>query len=410
MKFIILSVFAQTKNMEKIDSLMKELVGSGLFGPGRFSYLKVTNNPELQHYPDISYCDVGVEQGPVPKTVQLAIKTQQRPDCVRRIMDTDKLFSNELAMYKVILPFLKADDLAPRFFHGRATLGAEVKKDLLILEDTRSLGFAKSKGLYLDYHEIAIAMKSLGRFHGFSYKAKNLHASMFSSVSNMLQSVIPGDEQWDVSFRCALERGIRPLMGRSDDRTLLQQVLNRLYDPRKAMKSLRTPKEPFGVIYHGDFHKENILFHYNEKGNATDCVFIDFQMSLYCDPSIDITCLLYMNTTADIREKHWDEFLKIYWKGVTSVEPNPGFTYDQFIDNFSRKAIYGYFPSSIFLARALSNDPKGDSTEHLSKLSVEDRARKVANMGGTEATNILSKIVKHLMDRGYLEKYIHSDF
>ncbi|KAF6215622.1 hypothetical protein GE061_010378 [Apolygus lucorum] len=396
--------------MDKLDNVLKELVTSGIFGPGRFSYVKVNSNNESQLYPDITYCDVGIEHGPVPKTHQLTVKTQQRPECVRKIMETDKLFSNEIAMYKVILPFLKADDLTPRFFHGRSTMGSEMKKDILILEDERSLGFTKSKGLYLDYHEIVVAMRNLGKFHGYSYKAKNFHSHMFSCLTGMLQPSIPGDEHWDVAWRCALERGVRPLMGRADDRSLLQQVLNRLYDPRKAMKNLRTPREPFAVIYHGECHKENILYHYNEKGNATDCVFIDFQMSLYCDPSIDIVYLLYLNATPEVRDKHWDEFLKVYWKGVTSIEPNPGFTFEQFLDNFSRRAIYGYFPSSIFLTRALSNDPRGDSTESLAKLSVEDRARKVANMGGAEATNMLSKVVKHLLDRGYLEKYVHSEF
>lgn len=395
--------------MEKLDKLLKELVANGFFGPGRFSFVKINGNNEAQLYPDITYCDLGVENGSVPK-YQLAVKSQQRPESVQKVMETNKLFSNEVAMYKVILPFLNASLHAPKYFYGLATLGADVKKDVLVLEDIRATSFMKSKKIYLDYYEVMAAMKNLGKFHGYSYRAKAQYAQMFSCVTGMLQPVIPGDEQWDVAFRSALERGIRPLMGRSDERSLLQQVLNKLHDPRRAMKSLRTPKEPFAVIYHGDFNKENILFKYNEKGNATDCLFIDFQMALYCDPSIDITYLLYMNVAPDARDKHWDEFLGAYWKGVTSVEPNPGFSYEQFLDNLSKKAIYGYFPSSIFLTRALSNDPKSDSTEQLAKMGVEERTRKVANMGGAEATNALTKIVRHLLDRGFLEKYVQSEF
>uniref|UniRef100_A0A0A9WDD3 Putative kinase-like protein D1044.1 n=1 Tax=Lygus hesperus TaxID=30085 RepID=A0A0A9WDD3_LYGHE len=312
-------------------------------------------------------------------------------------------FANEVAMYDKIMPKLGANELGiiPRMFYGLSTHGEDPNEDIVIVEDMRSQGFKVSKDLFLDRNHLTLALRNLGKFHGLSYKIKKSSPETLSTLGKYLERKIYDDP--DNVLEICLKRGFKELL-KNPAYSYLENVFKKLTDPSlvDTKYNLEKSEEPFAAIIHGDFNNNNLLFAY-ESNKVSSVKFIDFGASFYSDPAVDISFFLYMNTSEEMRAAHWDDLLEEYWKGVTSIVEDPGFSFEAFLKNFAKKAICGYFPCSFFLPMMLVPD---ETNFDFGKMTLEEKREFADNFGGEKGTEATTSIVRHLSDKGYLEEFL----
>jgi hypothetical protein len=168
------------------------------------------------------------------------------------------------------------------------------------------------------------------------------------------------------------------------------------------------PKEPLAVLCHGDFCRNNILFRY-EPGKPCDAVFCDFQQVKYASPAIDLSLFMYMNTSSELRNQHWDDLFGEYHATLTrtlarilgcSVEElSPDYGLDEFRKDFVAHGFYGYMICSYFLGEMSVDREDQIDMNIMCRRNVRDLAHAYVTQGGEHASQQLADILKHLASK-----------
>ncbi|KAE8573149.1 uncharacterized protein [Halyomorpha halys] len=395
-----------------LEQIVIKLVEEGVFGDVSYLDLETDETAKgAQFSSDLSFVTLIVEDSG-KKEIPLVIKLPYANPKVRESRNLDAIFHNEVVMYKEILPTLGVRNFYPQMFYGVATNGAEPDKDILILENLKYKNFLLPKTrVFLDIDHIRVAIKKIAEFHSFSFIHKYEDKESFHRMTKRFRDIVLPPEiehEYDVINAACIERGIKPLLKDNVSVDLLTNCLSFLKYPNKTRELIAFPEEPFGVICHGDYCNNNILYKFDENDKPIDCVFIDFQFSRYGSVAIDIFFFLYLNTDAEVREKYWDEILKLYWDTLRKCVPNrisiPSF--EKFLEHFAERVIYGYTIASFFLPTMMEDEPYDGNKPEVKPLTMEERLEKALSTGGEEAERKLIDIVLHLLDKDYIRPYI----
>ncbi|KAG5678235.1 hypothetical protein PVAND_007927 [Polypedilum vanderplanki] len=81
----------------------------------------------------------------------------------------------------------------------------------------------------------------------------------------------------------------------------------------------------FNVLNHGDFHFNNMLFKKNDEGKISDVLFIDYQMSKWGSPCIDLFYLIYLVASQETRENYRNEIIAFYYQELVKSLKQIGF-------------------------------------------------------------------------------------
>jgi len=354
----------------------------------------------------------------------LLVKVSPEDPIYRKYFDTDILFHNETHMYTEVIPFMeeflrkRQADLVGEIFakcyyaeSGAACVGG---RDIIVLENMVPRGFTPSaERLFLDYDHCAVALRQLARYHALSYGMKQLETSQFHSMVRNIRARIFGSSSPEDSsyfFKTTSYRGIKYLEGRQEmDEATLDRLKNRLEHAMEHVVDLMEPKEPLALLCHGDFCRNNMLFRY-DSGKPCDVVFCDFQTVVYASPTIDLSLFMYMNTSSELRNQHWDDLFGEYHGTLTrtlagilgcSVEELlPYYGWDEFQKDFVAHGFYGYMICSFFLGQMLVD--RGDQVDFsvMVRRSVRDVAHAFLRQGGELVSQQLADILKHLSSKG----------
>lgn len=75
------------------------------------------------------------------------------------------------------------------------------------------------------------------------------------------------------------------------------------------------------VLNHGDLWINNFLFKY-EEGKPVDVIFVDYQMSYFTSPGLDINYFLCTSPTNEVREKKVDALIETYYNHFSKTLKN----------------------------------------------------------------------------------------
>ncbi|XP_066995252.2 uncharacterized protein [Anabrus simplex] len=243
----------------------------------------------------------------------------------RQAFKSDALFKNEIAVYTQALPALLAFQASrgvkapfraiPRCLFAR--------KDMLILEDLKPLGFEMvDRKTGLDASHCLAVLRSLAQLHALSLAMKIHEKERFQLVvASSVQEALFVDENeaWYRNYYRTATRNaiamVQSALAPDQKRDSYLQKMQEFVGDNSffsRMISLVAPHEPLAVLCHGDCWTNNVLFRYSETGDILEVCLIDFQLARYGSPALDLANLLYICTTGELRSSYMQKFLESY--------------------------------------------------------------------------------------------------
>jgi hypothetical protein len=154
---------------------------------------------------------------------------------------------------------------------------------------------------------------------------------------------------------------------------------NVLRKPGKIVEN----EEPWKVLVHNDSWSNNMMFRYDKKtGRPIEVVFIDLQFCNESDPMNDICSTLFYNSQPDLRKKHLQSLLNVYFDTFTEicqkleVPPLPGWSWEEFNRRFRRATIGGAYAALEFHVILQNKDDVENMDDSIAKLETTGEGSK----------------------------------
>lgn len=336
----------------------------------------------------------------------MIVKYNMDNKAVRDWLKLDFQFRNEVFVYEKVLPFLDKGgeiigELFPKCFYGSADVTEDPSKYIIILEDLRGNGFNLSPSvLDLDFQHCALAFKKLGAFHALSFIAKQSNSQAFNDISSeIIETKLFEDSREDAAYLYAstLDRAALPLLKRGVHVDEIHRFKNKLKDSYGYLAEVVAVQEPMGVICHGDFCRNNVLYKYNNNGEPVDIKLFDLATARYGSPMLDFTFFLFLNSSHESRSLNKEKYLNIYYDSL--VANAKGFdlpSLEDFREELRLKAVYGFLICSFFKPAMMDKVPF-DPVLEVQK-SVEERGETVLKKGGDKGTEVISNMLQELIE------------
>ncbi|XP_058804968.1 uncharacterized protein LOC131672053, partial [Phymastichus coffea] len=236
------------------------------------------------------------------KHLTFFVKSLPESDVIQDIV-SGITFEEELNFYKNIKPLMalnsESDRWSPKCYLA--------ENNVLVFEDLRAQGFSMNSEKIMDERLLKSALVALARFHASTLVAE-------SKLGKPLNEAFPEflkEKIFDKStiFGRSTLLGFKTLVSIADKFNLdASFVLPHMYD--YIHKNIRSQEGELNVLCHSDLWNNNILFNENV---VPECIIVDYQMLRYTTPVVDLSALLYFNTTSEFRKKFEFEMIRYYY-------------------------------------------------------------------------------------------------
>ncbi|XP_032590756.1 uncharacterized protein LOC6560661 [Drosophila grimshawi] len=230
------------------------------------------------------------------------------------------LFNNEVNFYTEILPVIqmqtKGQFTAPKYYHSEINANSA----FIILGDFAMDGWSVTKdrvGLSLEHARIAV--KYLGKFHGFGYVTKHTEAERFKQITSKLMEARFGGTvctEWGLMQKASVKRAERATSKYQPqvDKDFIRKFQQLTFDFRHYGRQRVAPREPLATLCHGDYLRNNVAYMYDtdSSGNPLDIMMFDYQTMRLSSPMIDLSVFLAISLFADVRYKYFDSLFDDY--------------------------------------------------------------------------------------------------
>lgn len=266
-----------------------------------------------------------------PAALELILKGMPSSARRREEMRVVVYFNNEYNVYRVALPALArfiaskgvdealahetAFPYAPRCFE--ATRGGPEGEDVLALQDMRPLGFIMhDRRQGMDEHLVRACLRALSLLHASSMAMEEQQPDKFAEVrAAVTETLFYADNpllpmcQEMISKRTYEYINDRFPEG-SDGYIKMKDFIDN-YASRMCDCTRPYPKSG-NAITHGDTWTNNLLFKHSKAGVPERTCLLDFQLTRYSSPVLDIVYLVYCCTCREMRDQHLDGLLREY--------------------------------------------------------------------------------------------------
>ncbi|XP_032590061.1 uncharacterized protein LOC116804965 [Drosophila grimshawi] len=326
----------------------------------------------------------------------------------------DDLFHNEVVFYTEILPLIQqlsgGNFGAPKYYYS------EIKSNsaLIILGDFATDGWSVTKDRFnLSLEHVRIAVKYLGKFHGFGYAMKNNENKRFQQLTKEFrESRFTSDSMnpmWDLTLKTGLKRALKATNKYHPDvdmdfvKKFQQLVFSYVGYGRQRV----APKEPFSTICHGDYLRNNVAYKYDtdSSGNPLDIMMFDYQTVRLSSPMIDLSVFLACSVFADVRYKHFDSIFDDYCNALfesytkQSNQPLPEFLNRQnMLNEYVRFLPYSISISSSFLMMLVDPPQNTPAELFLMQTTEEDIINNCMTQGGEIVDREIAHQLKEMFD------------
>ncbi|XP_049317844.1 uncharacterized protein LOC105231116 [Bactrocera dorsalis] len=264
----------------------------------------------------------------------------------KELMQNYSLFDTEITMYTKVLPMIEK---VLRQYGDNTILGPKLiacsttAPSYVIFEDLALKGYTTIGYRHPNMEETKFALLKLAKLHATSYKlCKEEKDNIITTLDKgSMNSADPYAFPF-VKYGIGL---LKEILSEHDD--LKQYVphiaavehllCERTIDMFNEAGSGK--RDGLYVLNHGDFHLKNMMIKKNED-KLTDVMLLDYQISIFGSPAIDLHYAFTMMFSPEMRRDHFDELLYFY---ITNFQ-----------DTLRKTEYKGHIPTHIEIRQELA--------------------------------------------------------
>jgi hypothetical protein len=347
-------------------------------------------------------------------TSSLIVKSLPTAQIMLHLLTETGIFQRETDVYLEALPAMyhlseqltgsKAQYLTSRCIYS--------EPNILVFEDLNHLGYKmadRRKGLDLSHCQLAL--RHLARFHGMSVALHKKDPKSMSSFNEVFYK-----EKNHPIISNYMEPAIKRLASAIANWPGYERFVDKITKVAESSVTRVTevvkPKESsLSVLNHGDFWTNNIMFRYSSGSEeVVDAMFVDFQVSRFTSPALDLQYFMYTSPTEEVRFKHMDDLLEVYHIELRKVLQVLGcsevkFTLQQLKKEFEDKAFFGLITSCTLLNLILADPKDAVDLEHLTldDMRAVEKNPMQEGFSGSIYRETFQKLLLHFESKGLLE-------
>ncbi|KAJ8722059.1 hypothetical protein PYW08_004461 [Mythimna loreyi] len=199
-----------------------------------------------------------------------------------------------------------------------------IREDIFVFENVSLLGYVMPHHQEtMGFEELKASVECLARFHAQSYiyeerKSKQLGRPyrIWEHYSDYLQE--PNSRPtWRNTGRNAVIDYLKEFSKYKSEPNFnryVESVIPKLF--QNAMDLMKPSSEYRNAVVHRDLWTNNIFLK-KENNSSYHALIIDFQTVLYTSPMLDLSSLIYFNTSRSDRDKWTEEVIEIYYESLS---------------------------------------------------------------------------------------------
>nr|XP_018914671.1 PREDICTED: uncharacterized protein LOC109042414 [Bemisia tabaci] len=326
-----------------------------------------------------------------------------------RTLKETGILAKEHLIYDSIIPkinaFLDNDFVSPIPYHS-PQLGT------IILEDLCDKGYKLINRIErLDYPKAVLVLRKLAKLHAASVALHKVEPELVEEAGKEIGL----DETFKEQFVTFLDNALALVADRlvrwseiEDHQKYAQGIRNvqkTFYT--KMLRAREIPSKMLHVLNHGDLWLTNILFKFDEKNNSVkDCKFVDFQLSFYASPVIDLHYLLAANVQFHVFENSQEALLQEYLQALNTflIEFNTNVTlsYEDLKAEYDRTQIVSFYAGIVILIPVLADPEQATDFSNYSDAEMEETSVFDGIVDSKYYRKELPKYLKYYKDKGIL--------
>uniref|UniRef100_A0A1Y1M531 CHK kinase-like domain-containing protein n=2 Tax=Photinus pyralis TaxID=7054 RepID=A0A1Y1M531_PHOPY len=307
--------------------------------------------------------DYSFDDGGGQRTLWMVCKSCPEDEYQAGFVREMKMFDCELEMYGNIIPLLSRLDYREKM-SPIAYWFCSAPLPMMLLEDLSAVNYKlteRRRGLDLE-HCLSVVEK-LAYFHSASVA---LHEKDPNVLPKFSKSMFRKSSITAKIISINYDEIVKQLQNRPDVKKHIQKM--KLAKDRILTELCNVHKIncDFKVLNHGDCWINNIMFRYNNRGVVSDVAFVDYTISCFSSPCLDLHYFLTASANLETRSKYstiidhyFENLTRLLRKFHTKSMP----TREQFDADFRIFSSYGFGTALLVLPFSKANHAEGASME-----------------------------------------------
>ncbi|KAJ6649395.1 hypothetical protein Bhyg_04629 [Pseudolycoriella hygida] len=322
------------------------------------------------------------KDGKPNNSISLIIKAMPFSEARSPTLETLEVFDKEVQMYTVTIPKI-SEILEGEYLCAKCFYAVKEPVQLIVFEDLTALGYEMAdRESGIDESHCRVVLSKLGRFHAASIVLAEMDETEMDKF--YFGFFKPGAAGSDV-IKAIFEKGLISCVDEVKTWEGFESIakkMNNFCDNfiEKLADHCKNSPATVKVLNHGDLWVNNFLFKYDE-GKPVDVVFVDYQLSFYSSPGVDVNYFLSTSPSNEVRENKDDDLIEIYYDNFSRILKKLSkqqYSFDTIKKEIQSREFYG-FGASIGVTPIVmmeKNVSKGSNIENLVDEDASARLRK----------------------------------
>ncbi|XP_053690784.1 uncharacterized protein LOC128739330 [Sabethes cyaneus] len=264
----------------------------------------------------------------------LKVLVKDMPKTVPRRKHAIGMFEREALMFNNVLPAWKTFQ-AERglfekagFWHAPECYYAHCDPDklegVIIMEDLRETNFRMLNKLQaVNEDHVRLLMEKLGKMHALSFAMRDQAPEQFETFKKLIDPskvLIAKDKNRSTEkiFAEMFDRAIQCLDSQADADVIkrMKKLEGKLIE--QYLECVDASKvDPYAAVTHGDCSGTNVMYSYiGNDPKPTNIRLIDWQLSRYVSPVLDLSQFMFISTNAELRGVKYEPLIRAHYQSL----------------------------------------------------------------------------------------------